>query len=225
MKGYRAVSIFNPIAEAYDRWYDTPEKDAVFQEEVLCLRHLGDNYSGRWLEIGIGTGRFAEALGITPGVDSSEQMAFIAKRRGIQVQVGSAYQLPLADNAFDGILLALTLCFIENPELVLCESARVLRDRGRLVIGTIPADSPLGISYIKKKIEGHPIYSHARFHIVAETLDLAEKEYFKLKKSCSALCGKPDISQIQPATIQSGIILEAGFVGLFLECRRCLNST
>lgn len=220
MTGYHTWSIFDTIADTYDIWYDTPEGNAVFQEEVLCLRHLRDDYSGRWLEIGVGTGRFARALGITHGVDLSYKMAVIAKRRGVQVHVGSAYQLPFANSVFDGVLLALTLCFIEDPEQMFRECNRVVRCGGRLVIGTIPADSPLGVSYIKKKAEGHPIYSHAHFRNVAETLHLAENEHFKLKKSSSALFGKPDRPQSEPAAIQSGIIREAGFVGLLLECRR-----
>jgi ubiquinone/menaquinone biosynthesis C-methylase UbiE len=119
-----AASIFDPIADCYDSWYDTPKGGAIFKEEVQCLRHLGENYSGRWLEVGVGTGRFAQELGIIHGVDSSEQMAVIAKRRGIQVQVGSAMQLPFADSSFDGVLLALTLCFVVNPKQALREEQK-----------------------------------------------------------------------------------------------------
>lgn len=144
-------------------------------------------------------------------------MAVMVKRRGIQAQVGTAAQLPFADNAFDGVLLALTLCFIVHPEQVFRECGRILRDRGRMVIGTVPADSPLGISYIKKKNAGHPIYSHAHFRTVAEVIHFAEKEHFKLEKSCSALLGEPNRFQSEPSRIESGIIAEAGFVGLLFE--------
>ena len=217
---YLAASIFDPIADAYDSWYATPEGHAIFEEEVQCLRHLGDDYSGRWLEVGVGTGCFATALGIIYGVDLSQQMAVIAKRRGVRVQVGSASQLPFADRVFDGVLLALTLCFIVNPELALYECARILKNKGRLMIGTIPADSPWGRFYIKKKTEGHPIYSHARFRPVAETIQFAEKADFKLRSSCSALFGEECRSPSEPSRIESGIIAEAGFVGLLFEAHR-----
>jgi ubiquinone/menaquinone biosynthesis C-methylase UbiE len=217
MMDYLAASIFDPIADAYDGWYDTPEGHSIFKEEVRCLRQLGDDYSGRWLEVGVGTGRFATALGITHGVDLSPQMAVIAKRRGVAVQLGRVEQLPFPDRVFDGVLMALTLCFVENPELAFCECARILRDKGRLVIGTIPADSPWGRFYIKKKAAGHPIYSHARFRTVAENIHFAEKEYFKLRTSCSALFGEPDRYQSEPSRIESGIIAGAGFVGLLFE--------
>jgi ubiquinone/menaquinone biosynthesis C-methylase UbiE len=214
---YSAVSIFDPIADVYDGWYDTPEGHSIFKEEVRCLRQLGDDYSGRWLEVGVGTGRFATALGITHGVDLSPQMAVIAKRRGVAVQIGRVEQLPFSDRVFAGVLMALTLCFVENPEVAFSECSRILRDKGRLVIGTIPADSPWGRFYIKKKAAGHPIYSHARFRTVAENIHFAEKEYFKLRTSCSALFGEPDRYQSEPSRIESGIIAGAGFVGLLFE--------
>jgi ubiquinone/menaquinone biosynthesis C-methylase UbiE len=214
MIAYQATSLFDPIAEAYDGWYDTPEGDAIFREEVLCLRHLGDDYFGRWLEVGVGTGRFAKALGIGHGIDVSQQMAAIAKRRGVEVQVGSATQLPFPDGAFDGVLLALTLCFVVDPGQALRECARILRDSGRLVIGMVPANSPWGVWYRQKKAEGHPIYSHAHFYTVAETLHLAEKENFIFRKSCSTLFRNPEKPPSDPPEIVPGIRAEAGFVGL-----------
>jgi len=37
------------------------------------------------LEIGVGTGRFASPLGIEYGIDPSEKMLEIAKKRGVKV--------------------------------------------------------------------------------------------------------------------------------------------
>jgi ubiquinone/menaquinone biosynthesis C-methylase UbiE len=220
MMDYPATSIFDSIAEAYDGWYDTSEGHSIFQEEVQCLRQLGDDYSGRWLEVGVGTGRFAAALGITHGVDPSPQMAVMAKRRGVTVPIGRVEQLPFQDRVFDGVLMALTLCFVVNPEQAFRECARILRGKGRLVIGTIPADNPWGRFYFKKKAAGHPIYSHAHFRTATETIHFAEKKYFKLRTSCSALFGEPDRYHPERSRIESGIIAGAGFVGLLFEVDR-----
>lgn len=213
----RTISIFDPIADAYDSWYDSLEGQTIFKEESLCLKQLGCDHSKHWLEVGVGTGRFAKALGIIYGIDLSPEMAAIAKRRGIAVQVGSVEQLPYSASSFDGILMALTLCFVLNPSQAFSECARVLRGKGQLIIGTIPADGPWGKFYIKKKSEGHPIYSHAHFRTVAETIHLAEKEHFKLRTSCSALFGEPDRYQPESSRIEFGIIEGAGFVGLLFN--------
>jgi len=72
----------------------------------------------------------------------------------------------------------------------------------------------MGILYRQKKAEGHPIYSHAHFYTVAETIHLAEKENFILRKSCSTLFRNPEKPPSDPPEIVPGIRAEAGFVGL-----------
>jgi ubiquinone/menaquinone biosynthesis C-methylase UbiE len=213
------VCIFDAIADNYDSWYDTREGSAVFEEEVQGLRLLCDGCSGRWLEVGVGTGRFAEALGISHGVDLSPPMARKASQRGVRVQVGRAEQLAFRDGAFEGVLMALTLCFLADPQAALLECRRVLRTTGRLVIGTIPADSPWGRLYRKKAADGHPVYSHARFYITEEIMRLAAAADFKLRDSCSALFWEPGDRPVVPLRVNSGITARAGFIGLLFEAR------
>jgi len=208
--------VFNPIADAYDGWYDATEGSAIFHEEAACLRLLG-NFSGAWLEVGVGTGRFAEALGVAHGVDLSPQMALKAARRGVRVCAGRAEQLPFPARMFDGVLLALTLCFLDTPEKALRECARVLRENGRLILGTVPADSPWGRTYTRKAAEGHPIYAHARFLTATETVRLVEKAGFQFRRGCSALFWSPGHPPAGRPRVKSGIVPEAGFVGLLFD--------
>jgi len=210
-------TVFESTADAYDNWYETPEGSAIFREELQCLRSLCDSFDGRWLEVGIGTGRFATALGIPQGIDRSFHMVFKAVSRGVRGQVGRAEQLPFRTGSFDGLLIALTLCFLEDPEAAFWECARVLRDKGKLLIGTIPADSPWGRAYIKKAAEGHPAYSRAHFRTIAETLRLAGRANFKLQYSCSALLWEPGSHRPEIPKTCAGLIPEAGFVGLLFD--------
>lgn len=210
-------SIFDPIADDYDTWYDTIEGSTLFQMETQCLRTACQDYSGRWLEIGVGTGRFATALEIDYGMDLSLPMIQKAVQRGIQAQVGSAEHLPYRDSSFDGVLMVLTLCFIQNPQVAIQNCFRILKDKGSLVIGTIPADSPWGKAYMEQGAKGHPVYSHARFRNVSETLELVENSNFKLKKSYSTLFGEPDNHRSSTMRIESGIVGGAGFVGMLFE--------
>lgn len=213
-------SIFDPIAAVYDNWYDSDEGRAIFNGEFLCLQGINhDRFSDRWLEVGVGTGHFAMELGITYGIDLSPAMAAIAKRRGISVQVGSVEQLPFPASIFDGILMALTLCFVVNPERALAECTRVLREKGQLIIGTIPADGSWGKFYIKKKSEGHPIYSHAHFRTISETIELVEKAGFRFQTSQSALLWGPDSRPPEYTKIVPGVAPTAGFVGLLFKVR------
>jgi ubiquinone/menaquinone biosynthesis C-methylase UbiE len=212
--------LFESIADAYDNWYDTPEGSAIFREEVECLHLLCSDYADRWLEVGVGTGRFARELSITHGIDLSFRMVEKAVSRDIRGHVGSAEQLPFRTGSLDGVLMALTLCFLENTQAAFLECARVLRDKGKLILGTIPADSPWGRAYIDKATQGHPIYSHARFHTISEVIQMAENADFRLRQSRSALFWEPDHRPTGPSKTAPGVIAEAGFVGLLFETNR-----
>ena len=211
---------FDLIAETYDRWYDSTEGRAIFNAELACLRSLCDPPRGRWLEVGAGTGRFASMLGIAEGIDSSPRMLEIAGGRGVKTYTGRAEALPFLDGSFDGVLAALALCFVDDSGQALRECCRVLRPEGKLLIGTIPAESPRGRAYERKKAEGHPVYSLATFLSSSGIIALTESTGFSLLSAASTLLWEPeDPADIEPR-VEAGIIPEAGFLGLLFEKQR-----
>lgn len=212
-------SVFDAIAEDYDGWYETPGGKAAFTAEYSCLQSLVDDTSGEWLEVGAGTGRFASSLGIRRGIDPSRSMLAIAKRRGVETFVGTAEALPFPPQSADGILMALTLCFVQDAAKALRECRRVLRPSGRLLLGIVPSDSPWGRAYAEEAAEGHPVYSHARFRTAAETAQLAKSAGFTLLSAASTLFWGPDEHPEQELDVRPGIVPEAGFVGLLFAPR------
>jgi len=208
------MSSFDSIAEEYDQWFDSPEGRAIFDIELKCLRSVCPRFEGRWIEIGVGTGRFASALGIQEGIDPSAPMLEIAKRRGIHVTLGTAEQIPFPENTFDGILMALTLCFVNDAETALSECRRVLRPSGKLLLGIIPSDSPWGREYIRKAGEGHPIYSRAHFRTADETPELVITCGFDLTRAASTLFWRPDQKPPKKSPVKRGFVCDAGFLGL-----------
>lgn len=208
---------FDSIAEAYDRWYETPEGKAIFKAELKCLRSLRGQGRGRWFEVGVGTGRFACSLGIAEGIDPSLRMLEIAASRGIEIYEGSAENLPFTEGSFDGALMALTLCFIANAQQALKECQRVLRPQGRLLLGIIPADSPWGREYIEKASKGHPVYALAHFRTAAEIVELAQGAGFTLINAASTLFWKPGEESPPQPKVETGIVSAAGFVGFLFE--------
>jgi len=205
---------FDAIADAYDRWYDTPEGQAIFHAEVDCLRLLCKQLRGRWLEVGVGTGRFAVALGVKEGIDPSPQMLEKAAQRGIRTYLATAEHLPFPDGAFHGVLMALALCFVSDAEQAMHECARVLNASGMLVIGTVSADGPWGKVYMRKALEGHPVYSLARFRTASEVLTLAAGAGLQARASASAILWEPDSGRMGEARVERGISQEAAFLGL-----------
>ncbi|HEX2732440.1 MAG TPA: class I SAM-dependent methyltransferase [Polyangiaceae bacterium] len=86
------------------------------------------------LEVGCGTGlvldRIAKFARNAKGVDLSPGMLEHARRRGLDVQEGSATQLPFADGAFDVACSFKVLAHIPDIQLALSEMSRVVRPGG-----------------------------------------------------------------------------------------------
>ncbi len=206
-----AADAFDLYAEDYDRWFDTPEGRVLFEIEVEAVRLLMKGLEKPFLEIGVGTGRFAKELGIDYGIDPSSRVLEIAERRGINVKEASGENLPFNDESFGGVFILFTLCFVENPERVLSEAKRVLKKGGGLIVGIINRESPWGQLYLKKRAEGHPIYKHARFYTVSEVVKMAEMSGMTVETYSSTLCQPPSETPHKEA-VHKGLAEGAGFV-------------
>jgi len=208
-----STNVFDSLADRYDAWFDSARGTALFHAEVECLERLMPTDRSGWVEVGVGSGRFAEALGIPEGVDPSLPLLEKAAARGVRTVQGVAEKLPYGDNELQGILLVVTLCFLEEPERAMREFARVLRPGGWLLIGFVPADSAWGRAYMRKSKEGHPFYSAARFYTSSQALDMAGAAGFRLLSAASTLPMAPD-ERIGSMPVFEGIVGGCGFVGM-----------
>ncbi|MDD5069876.1 MAG: class I SAM-dependent methyltransferase [Candidatus Omnitrophica bacterium] len=141
-------NLFDKYYEKYDAWYDKQKL------AYLCeLKAIGKVLpkKGHGLEIGVGTGRFAQALGITTGIDPSKKMIEIAEKRGINVKLGYGENLSFEDSTFDYVAIIMAICFTRNPQEVLKQAYRVLKKKGKIIIAIVDKDSFLGQFYQRKK--------------------------------------------------------------------------
>ena len=211
---------FDKLTERYDAWYDSDEGSKIFAIEVACVRQLLDEPRGRWLEVGVGTGRFAEALGIMDGLEPSLPMLGLAAARGIRRVAGRGESLPYLDCCFDGVLLLATICFLDDTARALSECARVLRRDGALIVGMVPADSPWGEFYRRKGQQGHPFYAIANFYSCGEVIQMAASAGFVFDDAMSCLLGPPGELAEQIGGPRSGLDPEAGFAALRFSPRQ-----
>jgi SAM-dependent methyltransferase len=166
------------------------------------------------LEIGVGTGRFAEALGIEYGVDISGRVLEFAKRRGITVVEGSGEKLPFPNESFGSVFLIVTLCFVENPEKVLEEASRVLMRDGRLILGLILKESPWARFYMKKGEAGNVFYKNATFYSFNELKVMIRKSGLTIIEVCSTIFQKPTEKPLSFEAPRRGYYGKAGFVAV-----------
>jgi ubiquinone/menaquinone biosynthesis C-methylase UbiE len=113
-----------------------------------ALQALNSVENERFLEIGFGTGRFAEMLlASTPktfvcGIDPTATMVETALNRlckgglgnRIDLRQGTDESLPWDDRQFDGIIAIHCFQFWQDPDRSLTEISRVLRPHGRIII-------------------------------------------------------------------------------------------
>jgi ubiquinone/menaquinone biosynthesis C-methylase UbiE len=199
-------TVFNHSAQEYDEWF--VRNEMAYRSELAAVKAFLP-LSSRGLEIGVGTGRFAAPLGIEVGVDPAKSMAAIARKRGITVIEAYAEELPFEDESFDFVLMVTTLCFLADPFRALGEATRVLKPRGRLIIGMIDPDSPLGRDYETNKKKSK-FYRQAKFHPVGQVLKwLEDLHYANLKTRQTIFQDLSAITAPEPMQEGSG---EGGFV-------------
>ena len=190
-------TVFENSAREYDNWF--VRNEPAYRSELAAVKAFLP-LSGRGLEIGVGTGRFAAPLGIEVGVEPARAMAAIAKKRGIKVLEAYAEGLPFSDASFDFVLMVTVLCFLAAPFRALREATRVLKPRGRLIIGMIDPDSPLGRAYEANKKKSK-FYRQARFHAVSQVLKWLEDLGCQNPQTCQTIF--QDLSAITAKRLRS----------------------
>jgi SAM-dependent methyltransferase len=159
----------------YEDWFE--RNRFVYESELLAVRTQLPE-SGRGVEIGVGSGRFAAPLGIKIGVEPAVAMRAMARDRGIEVIGGVAEALPFKECEFGLALMVTTICFLDNTEAALKEAYRVLKSDGSLIVGLIDKNSPLGKTYLKHRNES-AFYKVATFYSVDEVVNYLKKAGFR----------------------------------------------
>lgn len=168
------ISPFEKYAEQYESWFE--KNRWVYEAELRAVKAMMPK-EGRGLEIGVGTGRFAEPLGIKDGVEPSKRMRGIAQERGLRVLDGVAEKLPFDDPQFDFVLMVTTICFVDDLGQALREAHRVLFNGGLLIIGFVDRNSKMGKIYLQRQKE-NVFYQAATFFSVDELVEYMDQAGF-----------------------------------------------
>ena len=148
---------FDENAMAYDDWFENHQ--SFYESELEAIRSLIP-VTGKGIEIGVGTGRFAQPLGIKTGIEPSSAMRALARERDINAIEGVA-------ETFDFVLFVSTLCFLDSLNQAFHEAFRILKPEGAVVIGFIEKESTLGRIYQQRKA-GSRFYREASFRTAGE---------------------------------------------------------
>ena len=181
---------FETRAGEYDAWFDANR--TTFRNELDAVRSILPEGSDRrrWVEIGVGSGRFAEALCIPLGVEPAGGMAALARERGIDVRQGTAESLPLPAASYAAVFLITSLCFIDDAAAAFREASRILTLMGHVVVAFLPCDSPFG-RVITAARESDPFFRYARLWRRDEVVSALDEAGLRIDQAVHTLTGEP----------------------------------
>ena len=189
------IEVFQKYTNEYDEWFVINK--FAFESELIAIKNILPNVDGV-IEIGIGSGIFAEPLGIKEGIDPSKAMRKKAEQKGLKVLDAVAEKLPYADNSINGAVMITTICFVDDIYQSFKEAHRVLKNGGFLILGYVDKDSPVGKEYSKYKDESL-FYKEATFWGTEELYEILIQTGFNVTDTYQTIFGKvEEIKEIQP---------------------------
>ena len=168
---------------------------ADFNERAVRL--LDPSPSDSVLEIGFGHGRTIERLaravpeGRVCGLDVSRAMLDMAVRRNrravaagrVELRMSDAASIPYEDKSFGKALTVHTLYFWTDPIPCLREIRRVLKPRGRFVLGFLRGDSAQRFRFPK---EIYTFHDEQSVRAMLEACDFGSVQFFRIGEASLA---------------------------------------
>jgi SAM-dependent methyltransferase len=146
-----ASDAFDEHAAEYDAWF-LQNRVVLANEVALVARMLRP--AGRVLSVGCGSGLFElllrrdHGVAVEFGIEPSEAMAAIARKRGMQVRIGTAEGAEYGEAEYDTVLFNGTPSYIGDLEQAFRRANRALRPGGAIVVVDVPKESSYALLYM-----------------------------------------------------------------------------
>jgi len=188
-------NFFNDHVQEYEDWFE--QHPAVFESEIEAVREMlpeGESLAG--VEIGLGTGRYSNALQIKEGIEPAKNMRQLAVKRGIDTMDAVAEKLPYGDLRFDFALMLFCISYFQSLGAAFKEAHRILKHDGSLVVGFIDKESIIGKYYEARKADS-VFYKQARFYSVDRVVNELSQAGFRHFAFRQTLFGDLDSIQLE----------------------------
>ncbi len=201
------VDAFDRAAFSYDAWYETEKGRQVLSAERRLVNGFLPSI-GVGLEIGAGTGVFAEALSnlrrSVVCLDLSREMLARAADRGLPCIIGSADTMPLRGGSLSFAYMVTVIEFLGDPVASLKEASRITGRDAPIVALFINRESDWGELYTAMAEKGDPIFSHAHLYTLDEVEEITRRTGLKRNGALGTLTESPTSSEAGDETIAPG---------------------
>ncbi len=148
---------FDQHATKYDAWF--MENENLLRSEVALVAYaLGE--PGKTLSVGCGSGLFEYFLKndygieVNEGIEPSEAMAEIARKRGMKVSIGTAEEGDPGTEEYDTLLFNGTPSYISDINAAFERAYYALKKGGKIVVIDVPKDGSFAMLYNMAKTVG-----------------------------------------------------------------------
>ena len=208
------IEAFNAVAGFYDDWYEHPQGKQVFLAERDAVEHLIPE-TGLGVEIGAGTGAFAESLTnedrIILCLDPSKEMLGKAQKRGLSCILGVGDWLPLRENLIDFSYMITVLEFLNDPVRLFKEILNQTKKDASFTVLFINSESSWGDLYRDIGSKGDTVFQHAKLYTLSEVMNLLESAGYRVVETQGTLNSSPTSQEIDCSLIDpcgdSGVIV------------------
>ena len=160
------MAAFDEHASAYDSWFF--DNQNLLSSELKLVAHFLDTES-QILSIGCGSGLFESLLAkdydihIKHGIEPSKDMAAIAEKRGMQVDISPAETCEIEADKFDIILFNGSVSYISDLDVCIKKAFDALKTGGKLILIDVPKESGFASLYnLASSLDTweHPLLEH-----------------------------------------------------------------
>ena len=160
------MAAFDEHASAYDSWFF--DNQNLLASELKLVAHFLDKESNI-LSIGCGSGLFESLLAkdydihIKYGIEPSKDMAAIAEKRGMQVDISPAETCEIEADKFDIILFNGSVSYISDLDICIKKAFDALKTGGKLILIDVPKESGFASLYnLASSLDTweHPLLEH-----------------------------------------------------------------
>lgn len=144
------VMAFDEHANTYDSWFF--DNMAILESEVALVAHALQD-TGRTLSVGCGSGLFEMLMKrdygivVAEGIEPSEGMADIARKRGMNVRIGTAEDTDFGEGEFDTVLFNGSPGYITDLDKAMCSAFKALKPGGHVVVVDVPKEGSYALLY------------------------------------------------------------------------------